>query len=71
MNAKKARAIRKMVQHVTRDQNLVQHHFKEMGSNFKMVDGKPVKITAPITVAQDTVRGQYRSFKRLLARAYR
>lgn len=73
MNAKKAKALRKLVRSFTG--KLAEHHFKEMGSNTQMVeDGiaveRMVRVTAPITVSSDTYRGQYIAMKQAIKAEY-
>ncbi len=68
MNAKKCKALRQMARRLTKDKPLVSH--KEMGANSRMEDGRMVRITAPITVAADTTRGQYQALKRIVKAEY-
>ena len=73
MNAKKAKALRKLVKSFTG--KLADHSFKEMGTNTKMEeDGiaveRMVRITAPVTVASDTKRGQLIAMKKAIKAEY-
>ena len=73
MNAKKAKALRQMARRLTQGKQQVV--YKEMGANSRMVeDGiakeRMVRITAPITVASDTTRGQYQALKRIIKAEY-
>lgn len=57
-----------MARRLTQGKLPVSH--KEMGANSRMEDGKMVRITAPITVAADTTRGQYQALKRIVKAEY-
>lgn len=80
MNQKRAKAMRRMAEQLTKPRGMQAHAYKEMGQNSRIVDdgfdlkGNPkkkvVQITAPITVAADTTRGQYRAIKRMVKQAY-
>ncbi|CAB4124815.1 hypothetical protein UFOVP65_33 [uncultured Caudovirales phage] len=69
MNQKKAKALRKIARSLT--SHLPEHVFKEMGINTHVTDGVQSKVTAPLTVAADTKRGQYVALKRVVQEQYR
>lgn len=60
MNAKKAKALRKMMQ--TMHGHRPEHAFKEMTMGFAQ---------GMVTVAADTQRGQYVAMKKLIKREYK
>jgi hypothetical protein len=59
LNAKKAKALRKLIKHAHK--NLNGHAFKEMSVGLS---------TAQLTVAGDTQRGQYLAMKRWIKDEY-
>ena len=77
MNQKKAKALRRMAERIANGKP--QHAYKEMGMNFRQIEkvdttGKLVKQTFPITatlsVAADTVKGQYKALKKIVKAEY-
>lgn len=61
MNQKRAKAVRKMAQHIAKGKDLPEVAYKTMSYGFNQ---------AQVTVAADTVKGQYRALKKALAQHY-